>query len=437
MSSTDSGLETLGVAAAAGRIRDGALSPVALVEALLSRIKVLEPRLEAWVHVDEAGARAAAVALEADAKAGRIRGPLHGVPVGVKDIFHVAGLPTRAGSGPFAHSVPTVDATSVARLRAAGAIVLGKTHTTEFAFRDPAPTRNPWNREHTPGGSSSGSAAAVAARMAPLALGSQTVGSVLRPAAYCGVVGLKPTHGLVPADGVLPLAWSLDHVGVFCRSVADAALVLGVLAARPVDLVVPRAPKLALATELVDRADNPTAGQLRAAATAFARAGATVSEVKLPVSFAGIHEAGQRVLEAEAGAYHEPTLAKYRAQYGASIAELADIGLRQSAAIYVRANRARAAFRDDVMPLLSEYDALLSPTAPGPAPAGLKWTGDASLCAPWSSAGTPSISLPSGVDDTGLPQAIQLVAAAGAEGRLLSVAAWCEQILGFSSAPAC
>src|SRR5687767_10993952 len=161
MSSTDSGLETLGVAAAAGRIRDGALSPVALVEALLSRIKVLEPRLEAWVHVDEAGARAAAVALEADAKAGRIRGPLHGVPVGVKDIFHVAGLPTRAGSGPFAHSVPTVDATSVARLRSAGAIVLGKTHTTEFAFRDPAPTRNPWHREHTPGGSSSGSAAAV------------------------------------------------------------------------------------------------------------------------------------------------------------------------------------------------------------------------------------------------------------------------------------
>ena len=437
MSSTDSGLETLGVAAAAGRIRDGALSPVALVEALLSRIKVLEPRLEAWVHVDEAGARAAAVALEADAKAGRIRGPLHGVPVGVKDIFHVAGLPTRAGSGPFAHSVPTVDATSVARLRAAGAIVLGKTHTTEFAFRDPAPTRNPWTREHTPGGSSSGSAAAVAARMAPLALGSQTVGSVLRPAAYCGVVGLKPTHGLVPADGVLPLAWSLDHVGVFCRSVADAALVLGVLAARAVDIVVPRAPKLALATELVDRADAGTAAQLRAAAAAFARAGATISEVKLPASFAAIHEAGQRVLEAEAGAYHEPTLAKYRAQYGASIAELADIGLRQSAAIYVRANRARAAFRDDVMPLLSEYDALLSPTAPGPAPAGLKWTGDASLCAPWSSAGTPSISLPSGVDDTGLPQAIQLVAAAGAEGRLLSVAAWCEQILGFRAAPGC
>jgi amidase len=143
------------------------------------------------------------------------------------------------------------------------------------------------------------------------------------------------------------------------------------------------------------------------------------------------------VLEAEAGAYHEPTLAKYRSQYGASIAELADIGLKQSAAIYVRANRARAAFRDDVMPLLSEYDALLSPTAPGPAPAGLKWTGDASLCAPWSSAGTPSISLPSGVDDAGLPQAIQLVATAGAENRLLSVAVWCEQILGFSAAPAC
>jgi Asp-tRNA(Asn)/Glu-tRNA(Gln) amidotransferase A subunit family amidase len=430
-------LATLGAVEAANRIRGRVLSPVALVDALFARITAVEPRLQAWVHLDEAGARAAAAALEADAKAGTIRGALHGVPVGVKDIFHVAGMPTRAGSGPFAHSVPTVDATSVARLRAAGAIVLGKTHTTEFAFRDPAPTRNPWQRDHTPGGSSSGSAAAVAARMVPLALGSQTVGSVLRPAAYCGVVGVKPTHGLVPADGVIPLAWSLDHVGVFARSVMDAALVLGVLAARPIEIAPVRAPKLALAPELVERADADVAAQVRAAAAVFVRAGATVSEVKLPVSFATIHEAGQRVLEAEAGAYHEPTVAKYRAQYGASIAELAEIGLKQPASVYVRANRARLAFRDEVMPLLAEYDALLSPTAPATAPAGLKWTGDASLCAPWSSAGTPSVSLPTGIDRAGLPHAIQLAAAAGAEARLLSVAAWCEAQLAFSAVAGC
>ena len=295
-------LAALGAVDAARHIRDRALSPVALVDALVARIKAVDPRLEAWVHLDEAGARATAATLAAEATAGTIRGPLHGVPVGVKDIFHVAGMPTRAGSGAFAHSVPTADATSVARLRAAGAVVLGKTHTTEFAFRDPAPTRNPWNREHTPGGSSSGSAAAVAARMVPLALGSQTVGSVLRPAAYCGVVGVKPTHGLIPTDGVIPLAWSLDHVGVFARGVADAALLLGVLAARAIEVQAVRAPRLALATELVDRAEPEVAAQLRAAAAAFARAGAIVTDVKLPPSFAGIHEAGQRVLEAEAGA---------------------------------------------------------------------------------------------------------------------------------------
>jgi Asp-tRNA(Asn)/Glu-tRNA(Gln) amidotransferase A subunit family amidase len=430
-------LASLGAAEAASRIRDGRLSPVALVDALVARIRAVDPRIEAWVHLDEAGARAAATALEAEARRGTVRGALHGVPVGIKDIFHVAGMPTRAGSRPFAHSNPTADATSVTRLRAAGAIVLGKTHTTEFAFRDPAPTRNPWNREHTPGGSSSGSAAAVAARMVPLALGSQTVGSVLRPAAYCGVVGLKPTHGLVPVDGVIPLAWSLDHVGSFGRSVEDAALALAVAAGRSLPIEPVRAPRLAVAPELVRRAEPAVAAQIEAAVAAFAKAGATITDVNLPASFADLHEAGQRVLEAEAGAYHEPALARHRDDFGASIRELAETGLRQPAPVYVRANRARRRFRDDVMPLLAGCEALVSPTAPAPAPHGLGWTGDASLCAPWSSAGTPSISLPSGVDASGLPHAVQLVAAAHGESRLLSVAAWCERILGFAAAPGC
>ena len=435
MPSGEGALEALGAAAAAARIRAGELSPVALLEAVLTRIRALDPRIEAWVHVDEAGARAAAATLDAEARRGSLRGPLHGVPIGVKDIFHVAGMPTRAGTRSFAHSMPTVDATSVARLRAAGAIVVGKTHTTEFAFRDPAPTRNPWNRDHTPGGSSSGSGAAVAARMVPLALGSQTVGSVLRPAAYCGIVGFKPTHGLVPVDGVIPLAWSLDHVGVLARSVADAALAVATMAARPVAIESMRAPRLAVAPELVQRAEPDVAGQLTAAVSAFARAGAAITEVKLPASFAVLADAGQRVLEAEAGAYHEAGLREHRADYGASIRDLAEAGIRQSAAVYVRANRARMAFRDEVAPLLSGYDAIISPTAPAPAPAGLSWTGDASLCAPWSSSGVPSISLPTGLGGSGLPHAIQLTGAAGAEARLVSVAAWCETQLGFAATP--
>src|SRR6266852_5123040 len=195
-------LAELGLREVTEAIRAGTVSPVDLVDACLARIRALDGELRAWAHVDGSEALAVARGRESEARAGRLRGPLHGVPVGVKDIFDVAGMPTTGGARFFAHTRPGADAGAVARIRTAGAIVLGKTVTTEFAYRDPAPTRNPWNHGHTPGGSSAGSAAAVAARMVPLALGTQTVGSTLRPAAYCGVVGLKATHGLVPADGV-------------------------------------------------------------------------------------------------------------------------------------------------------------------------------------------------------------------------------------------
>ena len=433
MSSTDRAMvAALGVREAASRVQAGELTAAALVEACLDKIGSLDGTLHAWAYVDGDGARAAARALDG----GTARGVLRGVPIGVKDIFHVQGMPTTAGSRPFAHSRPSADATSVGRLRAAGAIVLGKTHTTEFAFRDPAPTCNPWNPRHTPGGSSSGSAAAVAARMVPAALGTQTVGSVLRPAAYCGVVGYKPTHGLVPADGVIPLAWSLDHVGVFARSVPDVALVLGVLTGRGLDPVPVGAPRLALAPELLDRATPEMAAHVRALAERFAAAGATVTELKLPAESATLHAAGQRVLEVEAAAYHRDAFARHEKDYGKHIAEMIRIGLGHTAVDYVAANRARLAFRETVMPLLAAHDALLSPTAPATAPEGLAFTGDASLCAPWSSAGVPAVSLPSGVSDRSrLPLAVQLVQAAGADARLLGVAAWCERQLDPMPAP--
>ena len=433
MSSTDEiTVAALGAREAVARVQAGELTAAALVDACLEKIRALDPTIHAWAHLDGEGARAAAQALDT----GSARGALRGVPIGVKDIFHVQGMPTTAGSRPFAHTRPAVDATSVARLRAAGAIVLGKTHTTEFAFRDPAPTRNPWNPAHTPGGSSSGSAAAVAARMVPAALGTQTVGSVLRPAAYCGVVGYKPTHGLVPADGVIPLAWSLDHVGVFARSVADVALLLGVLTGRGLDPVPVGAPRLAIVPELLERATVEMATHVRRLAERFAAAGATVTELKLPAEFATLHAAGQRVLEVEAAAYHRETFARHEKDYGKHIAEMIRVGLGHTAVDYVAANRARLAFREAAMPVLAAHDALLSPTAPATPPEGLAFTGDASLCAPWSSAGVPSISLPSGVSDTSrLPLAIQLVQAAGADARLLGVAAWCERVLGPMPAP--
>ena len=433
MPSTD--LVALGLRAASDAVRSGTVSPLELTEACLARIRALDGAIRAWAHVDQDGALATARERLAEARAGRLRGPLHGVPVGVKDIVDVAGMPTTGGAKPFAHTRPTVDAPAVARLRAAGAIILGKTVTTEFAYRDPAPTRNPWNQGHTPGGSSAGSAAALAARMAPLAIGSQTVGSVLRPAAYCGVVGFKGTHGLTPVAGVIPLAWSLDHVGVLTRSVADAALAMSVLAGRALEPQTVSAPRIALAPELLERASPEVATHVQAVADALVRAGATVSKVELPASFRGIHAAGLTVLEVEAAAYHTPAFAGHADDYSREMRSLIETGLRHGATAYVNANRARLAFRDDVMPLLEGHDALLSPTAPGPAPAGLGSTGDGSFCAPWSNAGVPAISLPSGIAASGLPHAIQLVQTAGAEAHLLGVAAWCEKALAFSQAP--
>jgi Asp-tRNA(Asn)/Glu-tRNA(Gln) amidotransferase A subunit family amidase len=357
------------------------------------------------------------------------------VPVGIKDIFDVAGMPTTAGARAFAHTRPAQDSAAVARLRAAGAVILGKTHTTQFAFRDPAPTRNPWNTTHTPGGSSSGSAAAVAARMVPGAIGSQTVGSILRPAAYCGVVGLKGPHGLVPLDGVVPLAWSFDHCGPFARSVADATLLLAVLGDVALEPPAVTGPRLAVGRQLFDRAEAPLRRHLESVLGRLTGAGARVTELTLPVPWGEIHAAGQVMLEVEAATYHQPAFAKHAADFGPGIAEAVTSGLKRPATEYVAANRTRLAFRAAMLPLLEAHDALLSPTAPGPAPAGLGWTGDASLCAPWSSTGVPSITLPSGLDDAGLPLALQLVQAPGGLARLLGVAAWCERGLAFDARP--
>jgi Asp-tRNA(Asn)/Glu-tRNA(Gln) amidotransferase A subunit family amidase len=425
----------LGVRAAAAAVRAGEATSAALVDACLERIRALDPVLKAWIHVDDAGARAAAHAADAAVRNGATLGPLHGVPIGVKDIVDVAGLPTTAGAREFAHTRPTRDATCVARLRAAGAVILGKTHTTQFAYRDPAPTTNAWNAAHTPGGSSSGSAAAVAAREVPVALGSQTVGSILRPAAYNGVVGLKGTNGLVPLEGVVPLGYSLDHIGPLTRSVEDAALVLAVMAGRALTPEAIQTPRLAVARELFARAETEVRKHLEAVIERLAKAGARVEDVRLPASFAELADAALVTLETEAATYHAPTFAKYASDYGHGMAEMLARGLKRLGIEYVAAGRTRARVRDDVAPLLAQHDALLSPTAPAPAPVGLAWTGDASLCQPWSTLGAPSISLPTGLSTAGLPFALQLVQAPGADTRLLGTALWCERALDPAPAP--
>ena len=417
------------------------------VEAALARIDALDAGLQAWVHVDRA-----VLSLSKDAAASPRPGPLSGVPVGVKDIIDVAGMPTTLGAGPFAHYVPERDATCVARLRAAGAVILGKTHTTEFAYLDPAPTRNPWNREHTPGGSSSGSAAAVAAAMVPLALGSQTVGSVLRPAAYCGIVGLKATYGLVSYAGVAPLAPSFDHVGILCRSVAGAAAALAVLAgydtADPHSVNVnlddyvaavrdaSRPPRLGLVRRYHEAvAGDEVKRHLDAVASALSAAGAAVSDVELPADAEAFRAAGDPVMRFEAAAAHRDRFTRHKDAYRPGIRGLVEAGLATSEAEYARALASVRDLRDETARRLKDLDALLLPVAPQTAPRGIETTGQGIFCAPASFTGLPAIALPSGVGEGGLPLSVQLVAGPFAEASLLAAAAWTERVLGFSAHP--
>lgn len=437
-------------AEAARRIRSGALSPSNLLASCLKRIDAVEPTLKAWVHLDREAAARVAVQRDIEAREGRFMGPLHGVPVGLKDIYDAAGLVTTSGAGPWAHRHPTADAVSVARLRAAGAVILGKVTTTPFALRDPTATGNPWNSGHTPGGSSSGSGSAVGSRMVPLALGTQTVGSVLRPAAYCGVIGFKPTHGRISTVGVTPLAWSLDHVGVLCRSVEDAALGLSIMAghdpadphsaAMPIEdyvgaLAAPAAPRIGVLRPLLERAEPANVAQLEAVLDALRKGGAHVEEAPLAASFEGIHAAGDTVARAEAAAFHRDLYARHAAEYPKHIGEAVKAGLGIAAVDYIAAQGRRRAFRADMSAIAARYDALVSPTAAGPAPKGLESTGDPFFCAPWSSAGMPSISLPTGLASDGLPFAVQLTGAPWAEARLLAAAAWCERVIGFAETP--
>lgn len=433
-------VEQMSAAEIARRVRSGDISPIAVVEAALARAERLEPRLRAWVHLDAEGALKSAGGLAKELKSGRVRGPLHGVPVAVKDIFDVAGMVTTSGAASFAHRRGVSDAPSIARLRHAGAVILGKTATTQFAFADPAETRNPWNLDHSPGGSSSGSAAAVAARIVPAALGSQTIGSTLRPASYCGIIGLKPTHGAISTEGVTPLSWSLDHVGIFARTVDDAALLFTVLTGRNAGSLSPRGtrpPAFAIPRAFVEAvATREVKENLAAAMDILAGAGARIEDIALPGSADQIDEVGRIVLRAEAAAYHHAWFSAHAAQYAPRIRELIEAGLNVSAVDFVRAEQARQRFRQDMTSILERCDALLMPAAPATAPPlSLGTTGDPVLCAPWSFGGFPAIAIPSGLSAARLPMAIQLVCGANAEQQLLEAAKWCQDRLSFTAEP--
>lgn len=440
--STPDGLAALSAVEAAGRLAQGSLSALDYAEALLARIAATEPRLHAWQHLDAAQVRAQARALDALRAAGNACGPAFGLPVGLKDIVDTRDLPTENGTALHAGRQPTHDAALVRRLRAAGALVMGKTVTTELATYTPGPTRNPHDPAHTPGGSSSGSAAAVAAGHVPLAVGTQTNGSVIRPASFCGVVGYKPTFGWIGRSGVLTQSPSFDQIGVFARCVADAALLAEVLVGDdPADAATqPRATPPLRAAALQPSPTPPRLGWVPTpfwdrvapdAASAFdalRRAlDGHVADSPLPAQAAQVVDWHRDVMEAEiAGSYHE-LYERGRDRLSASLRGQIERGRRVSAVGHRFALAGIARFADDLAPAFERFDALLTPAALGEAPAGLSSTGDPIMCTLWTAAGLPAITLPLLRGAAGLPIGVQLVARRGDDARLLRTAQWLWQ----------
>jgi Asp-tRNA(Asn)/Glu-tRNA(Gln) amidotransferase A subunit family amidase len=423
-------------------LAEGKVTAEELTSACLARIAEREPEVRAWQFLDPDYALAQARARDTERQAGRSQGPLFGLPVGVKDIFDTADMPTENGTPLMAGRRPTADAGVVARLRAAGAVIMGKTVSTELALYTPGKTRNPHNLDHTPGGSSSGSAAAVADNMVPLAIGSQTNGSVIRPAAYCGVIGFKPSHGLISRAGVLTLSPALDHVGVFARTLEDTALLSEVLiGADPADedTRVAARPDL-LATLLGDWPLQPDFAFVRGPTwheatpdlvasldALIARLGERCMAVDLPEVFNEAHAAHRTVMSVDMAHNLDPLWQRGRDRLSERLREVLGFGRMAKAIDYLAARRTAGELRRSLEPLFERYDAIVTAAAPGEAPAGLEGTGSPNFCTIWTLLGLPAVTLPLLRGNHGLPIGVQLVGAFGDDARLLRTARWLER----------
>ncbi|WP_129116146.1 amidase [Halegenticoccus tardaugens] len=417
------------LAGIATSLRTAELSPSTYIETIRARAADVEPQIHALLDEPDRWdrLRREASACEARFPNPAIRPPLYGVPVGVKDIFHVDGFRTEAGATVPPEVLTGSEASVVSSLRDAGALVLGKTVTTEFAYFEPGPTRNPHNPAHTPGGSSSGSAAAVAAGLCPLALGSQTIGSVIRPAAFCGIVGLKPTYGRIPIDGVLPVSPSVDHVGVFTQDVAGARLVASILlkhwipettVERPV-AGVPEGPYL-------DQADETALEHFREHVALLERAGYEVRRVDLLENIEAVNRRHKKLVAAETALSHSDWFAEYGDRYAETTRELIEKGHSVSVEELCRARVGRRELRRSVEQVMdmSEIDVWICPAAPGTAPEGIDGTGDPVMNLPWTHCGLPALALPVSTEER-LPLGLQCVARFGDDERLLL---WSEQL---------
>jgi Asp-tRNA(Asn)/Glu-tRNA(Gln) amidotransferase A subunit family amidase len=424
-------LAALTLAEASAKLQTGTLKALDYADALLARIDSTDEPIGAWAHLDAENARSEAKRL--DALAAAARGRLHGIPVGLKDIIHTRSLPTRMGSKAFEGFTATADAACVQRLVAAGGYAFGKTVTTELAFMHPGKTKNPWNARHTPGGSSQGSAAAVAAGQVPAALGTQTNGSVIRPAAYCGVVGFKPSLGAIPFAGVNLFSETLDTIGTFTRTVTDASLLAASLREAPPSLLaLPSPPRLAYLTDFPwTQLDCDADDTLDAAATRLRMAGANIVPVVLPEALHAAARVHRVIMLFEAARNLGSVQERARAQLSKALNDALDEGRDLGADDYRRAVASRAAMIAAATDWMGHYDAVIAPPAPAAAPEGLDSTGDPACCTLASLLGAPAITLPIGFDARRLPLGMQLFATPGNDAKLLAVAAWCEARLPF------
>ena len=438
---------------AAELIRRGELTPSDLLEQCLARVDRYEAKVRAWVYLDREGAREQAARLTAELKESKNRGPLHGIPIGVKDIIDVFDLPTGCGSKLWANSYARRDATCVERLRQAGAVIMGKTVTTAYASFDPSITRNPWNLERTPGGSSSGSAAVVACGMCLGALGTQTGGSITRPASYCGVCSLKPTFQRVHTDGVLPLAPALDHVGVMANCVRDLATIFQIIAGpdhrigftfaghTPIpncESIISKGRKNnsqpdicilgGLFSDLLNERVKPSYEEI---CNRIQEAVSFVDDVLPPVGFTEVLRMHRIVMAVQAAAYHSERLRHHPDDYPPKITELIEDGLRYPAIDFTKARQAQFQLEEHCSKALNGQRYFVTPATTDVPPA-MTTTGDPAFNSPWSFTGNPTISLPYGWSTDDLPLAVQLVGSSMCEDDLFAAAAWLEELVGFS-----
>ncbi|MDR3636715.1 MAG: amidase [Isosphaeraceae bacterium] len=435
-------------------LRKGRRTCREVLEQCFERIEEWEPKVRAWVIVDRNGALEQARKLDDELTAGKCRGPLHGIPIGIKDIIDVAGLPTACGAKHWADGPAQTDAALVAKLREAGAVILGKTVTTPYAWVDPPVTRNPWNLDHTPGGSSSGSAAAVACGMCLGAIGTQTGGSITRPASFCGIAGHKPTHLGVETEGILPFAPALDHPGPLARSVSGLVALQQVIGRfpsggpgasylssrtlypktatdRPPESFGPPPRVGCLDGPFREMAEPSMRDAIDEAIAVLIMNGAEVVKTPLPVDFEAVIAAHRVIMAAQAAAFHQERLSESPDDYPPRIEALLREGLGIAAVDYIRSEERGVKQATGVAELLSRVDVLVTPAALGPAP-DPSTTGNPAFNSPWSLWGMRTTTFPIGLAPNGLPLGVQLIGTADLfddEDRHFRAALWCEDAI--------